>query len=397
MDITYKFLDNPKEINLSTEGFSVLYGDNGVGKTRILKTLSSIASLKKIGSSVLELFEKNNLEYIKINNESILTILDAESRENKLDENLYDNFINDHFDAFKDLGMVFSEIINQNRFVPFFPITRFVGYNRRIERILVRESRRNLYNEISMLIDGITRLFREIERSVRNIDTDFEFDIELFDLAKDILKYISWNFDNYKFNNSLRSEISESLNKDFLSEPLFQNKNSKYISPELSEFKSADFLLIQELLIAKQNYANDKLKCSYDAEATENIKDITYYIKRLALLNDFLARYSNIKLEVNMENYSSLVAKKNNDEIELSFLSSGEQRLITLLANCIFSDEKIILIDEPEISLSIKNQSKLMLDISNILKQADKTLIIATHAPYIFKACKELGFNRVEL
>lgn len=397
MDITYKFLDNPKEINLSTEGFSVLYGDNGVGKTRILKTLSSIASLKKIGSSVLELFEKNNLEYIKINNESILTILDAESRENKLDENLYDNFINDHFDAFKDLGMVFSEIINQNRFVPFFPITRFVGYNRRIERILVRESRRNLYNEISMLIDGMTRLFREIERSVRNIDTDFEFDIELFDLAKDILKYISWNFDNYKFNNSLRSEISESLNKDFLSEPLFQNKNSKYISPELSEFKSAESLMTQELLIAKQNYANDKLKCSYDAEATENIKDITYYIKRLALLNDFLARYSNIKLEVNMENYSSLVAKKNNDEIELSFLSSGEQRLITLLANCIFSDEKIILIDEPEISLSIKNQSKLMLDISNILKQADKTLIIATHAPYIFKACKELGFNRVEL
>ena len=397
MDITYKFLDNPKEINLSTEGFSVLYGDNGVGKTRILKTLSSIASLKKIGSSVLELFEKNNLEYIKINNESILTIFDAESRENKLDENLYDNFINDHFDAFKDLGMIFSEIINENRFVPFFPITRFVGYKRRIERILVRESRRNLYNEVGMLIDEITRLFREIERSVRNIDTDFEFDIELFDLAKDILKYISWNFDNYKFNNSLRSEISESLNKDFLSEPLFQNKNSKYISPELSEFKSAESLMTQELLVAKQNYANDKLKCFYDADATESIKDITYYIERLALLNDFLARYSNIKLEVNMENYSSLVAKKNDDEIELSFLSSGEQRLITLLANCIFSDEKIILIDEPEISLSIKNQSKLMLDISNILEQANKTLIIATHAPYLFKACKELGFNRVEL
>jgi len=75
------------------------------------------------------------LEYIKINNESILTIFDAESRE--------------------------------NRFVPFFPITRFVGYKRRIERILVRESRRNLYNEIGMLIDGITRLFREIERSVK--------------------------------------------------------------------------------------------------------------------------------------------------------------------------------------------------------------------------------------
>ena len=395
MDITYKFLDNPKEINISIEGFSVLYGDNGVGKTRILKTLSSIANLKKISSSVLELLEKNNLEYIKINNESILSIFDGENRENKLDDNLYDNFINDHSDAFKDLCIVFSEIINKNRFVPFFPISKFVGYNRRIERILEKGTRKNLYHEISMLINGITHLLREIESAVRNID--ISFDTELINLSKDILGYISRNFDNYKFKNSFRSEISEYLNKDFFSDTLFKIKNSKYISPELSEFKSAEALMTQELLIAKENCANYKIKCSYDSDATEYIKDITYYIERLALLNDFLARYCNIIIEVNMENYSSIIARKNGDEIELSFLSSGEQRLITLLTNCIFSDEKIILIDEPEISLSIKNQSKLMLDMSNILKQANKTLIIATHAPYIFQACKELGFNRVEI
>ncbi|WP_267240263.1 AAA family ATPase [Streptococcus sp. Marseille-Q6488] len=395
MDVTYKFLDNPKEINISIEGFSVLYGDNGVGKTRILKILSSIANLKEISSSVLELLEKNNLEYIKINNESLLSIFDGENRENKLDDNLYDNFINDHSDAFKDLCIVFSEIINKNRFIPFFPVSKFVGYNRRIERILERGTRKNLYHEISMLINGITYLLHEIERSVRNID--IAFDTELINLSKDILGYISRNFDNYKFKNSFRGGISESLNKDFFSEPLFQNKNSKYISPELSEFKSAEALMTRELLIAKENCANYKIKCSYDSDATEYIKDITYYIERLALLNDFLARYCNIIIEVNMENYSSIIARKNGDEIELSFLSSGEQRLITLLTNCIFSDEKIILIDEPEISLSIKNQSKLILDMSNILKQANKTLIIATHAPYIFQACKELGFNRVEI
>ena len=395
MDVTYKFLDNPKEINISIEGFSVLYGDNGVGKTRILKILSSIANLKEISSSVLELLEKNNLEYIKINNESLLSIFDGENRENKLDDNLYDNFINDHSDAFKDLCIVFSEIINKNRFIPFFPVSKFVGYNRRIERILERGTRKNLYHEIRMLINGITYLLHEIERSVRNID--IAFDTELINLSKDILGYISRNFDNYKFKNSFRGGISESLNKDFFSEPLFQNKNSKYISPELSEFKSAEALMTRELLIAKENCANYKIKCSYDSDATEYIKDITYYIERLALLNDFLARYCNIIIEVNMENYSSIIARKNGDEIELSFLSSGEQRLITLLTNCIFSDEKIILIDEPEISLSIKNQSKLILDMSNILKQANKTLIIATHAPYIFQACKELGFNRVEI
>ena len=203
MDITYKFLDNPNEISLPIKGFSVLYGDNGVGKTRILKTLSSIASLKKISSSVLELLEKNNLEYIKINDESILSIFDSDNKENKLDDNLYDNFINDHKDAFNDLNIVFTEIINQNRFVPFFPISKFVGYNRRIERILKGETRNNLYREISMLIDGVTHLLREIERSVRSIDIEVEFDTELLDLSEEIIRYISWNFDEYKFKNIL--------------------------------------------------------------------------------------------------------------------------------------------------------------------------------------------------
>lgn len=397
MNIKYKFIDNPKEINLSIEGFSVLYGDNGVGKTRILKTISAIASLKKRNSSVLELLEKNNLEYIRINNRSILSIFDGNDRENKLDEDLQDNFIKEHSSAFKDLCIVFSEIINQNRFVPFFPISKFVGYNRRIERILKGETRKNLYREISMLIDGVTHLLREIERSVRSIDIEVEFDTELLDLSEEIIRFISWNFDEYKFKNILRTEIGESLNNDFFSETLFENRIPKYISPELSEFKSADSLMIQELLIAKQNCANYNLRCLKDPDATAELKDITYFIERLALLNDFMARYNKIRIEVNTENYSTLVAIKDGNEIEMSQLSSGEQRLITLLANCIFSDEEIILIDEPEISLSIKNQSKLMLDMYNILKQAEKTLIIATHAPYIFQACKELGFNRVEL
>ena len=65
------FKNHPFQEFYFSSQINCFVGNNGVGKTRILKTLSSIASLKKISSSVLELLEKNNLEYIKINDEVI--------------------------------------------------------------------------------------------------------------------------------------------------------------------------------------------------------------------------------------------------------------------------------------------------------------------------------------
>lgn len=92
---------------------------------------------------------------------------------------------------------------------------------------------------------------------------------------------------------------------------------------------------------------------------------------------------------------NNLLVKKQESKLELSQLSSGEQRFLILILNIIFSSEKLLLIDEPEISLSLNFQSKIMDDLVDLL--GEKKLILATHAPFVFKACERLDFNLVEL
>ena len=73
---------------------------------------------------------------------------------------------------------------------------------------------------------------------------------------------------------------------------------------------------------------------------------------------------------------------KNKNDIEFKKLSSGEKRIILLFLYIVFSKEKIILIDEPEISLSLNYQSKF---VDDIVRLADnKKIMMATHAPYIY-------------
>lgn len=76
-------------------------------------------------------------------------------------------------------------------------------------------------------------------------------------------------------------------------------------------------------------------------------------------------------------------------------LSSGERRLLTLILNVVYSSEDLLLVDEPEISLSLNYQSKIMTDLVEIL--GEKIIIIATHAPFVFKACERMEFDLVEL
>ena len=65
-------------------------------------------------------------------------------------------------------------------------------------------------------------------------------------------------------------------------------------------------------------------------------------------------------------------------------LSSGEKQIISLFSKLYLSDQEdnIVLFDEPELSLSIIWQAKLIPDIVNSNKCS--FAIIITHSPFIF-------------
>ncbi|WP_190311421.1 AAA family ATPase [Rhizobium phaseoli] len=70
-------------------------------------------------------------------------------------------------------------------------------------------------------------------------------------------------------------------------------------------------------------------------------------------------------------------------KIQLDALSSGEKQMISLFAKLyLYSGEKIILVDEPELSLSIDWQRHILIDV--LRSPYCKQIIAITHSPFVF-------------
>lgn len=71
------------------------------------------------------------------------------------------------------------------------------------------------------------------------------------------------------------------------------------------------------------------------------------------------------------------------NEIRLDDLSSGEKQIVSLFARLhLYPDKKIVLIDEPELSLSIDWQKRLLPDV--VAADSCVQLLAITHSPFIF-------------
>jgi len=71
-------------------------------------------------------------------------------------------------------------------------------------------------------------------------------------------------------------------------------------------------------------------------------------------------------------------------EIELEKLSSGEQHLLVLFGQMLFCDDvRLVLIDEPEMSLHLAWQERFLEYLSEAQRLAGFTAILATHSPSI--------------
>ncbi len=104
--------------------------------------------------------------------------------------------------------------------------------------------------------------------------------------------------------------------------------------------------------------------------------------KLFALVDDLMAQTGK-HIAINPET-NKLVFRIDEQEIGLTELSSGEKQLLLVLCTVFLMDEKpaILLLDEPEISLHIAWQDKLI----GILRDLNPAcqLIITTHSPNIF-------------
>ena len=252
----------------------------------------------------------------------------------------------------------------------------------------------------------MTQFLRKSETLIYEVKTSLEIGnfqnrelISQVRQAERIISFLNRRFADFKFDNedyNLRRRKFSDVYKSSLLSNL--NRKVKYISPDFDELDKIKEEVIQKFLKAKTSiadqYVNKLIKqMNGDNVETEEVneKKLKTILNNLEKINKIIEDYTTITL---MFEGNELLAEKKGDKLDLCQLSSGERRLLTLLLNCVYSSEDWLLIDEPEVSLSLNYQSKIMNDIVEIL---DKKVIIATHAPFVYKSCERLEFDLVEL
>lgn len=141
--------------------------------------------------------------------------------------------------------------------------------------------------------------------------------------------------------------------------------------------------------LSKVVYQNNERKSFFDYRMRAlNYKDQAPRVERsieelFYIINDFFAETKK-KIEFDLDNNKLVFRTKDGDLLSLDKLSAGEKQLMLILLTVFLMDEEqyVLLMDEPELSLHIEWQSKLIKALRKLNKNCQ--LIITTHSPSIF-------------
>ena len=115
----------------------------------------------------------------------------------------------------------------------------------------------------------------------------------------------------------------------------------------------------------------------------------------LNILNNF---YNQKSVNVTISN-GIQVLDKNGDHLELELLSSGEKQLLLLVCNILVSTStpSIFIIDEPELSLNIKWQRKIVDSLLALAKGGSMQFIMATHSIELLTRHKDRVLDLIDV
>jgi len=428
----FRDVDIPFDNNIK-----ILIGENGLGKTTILNSLYYVLTEKYYKLSQIQ-FEEIELQFnsgekISFSKEELENYLQYEERKNRrgLTNHLLD-FINLDFlhkyiekEAQKEeeLNEIIEKFIYENK-IPRIAPTRIMV--REIINILkepltkkFREYSEILrQNELSILyfptyrrVEEELKNLGEFKKRIRHIPYEEEFLIEEkeedINISEDTL--IHFGMEDVKerikrIENQIKQSSIDGFSKvtgEMLSQllkgfPKIEEKDISNIDTKTIEIvvhrvgdnlnksdreKILSLIKDKEKLLEKEELVYFILKLVEIYEQHKHLDDAIKKFKDTcnAYLVDKEFRYneSSVSLKIFREN--------TNDIVELNKLSSGEKQIVSLFSRLYFDEFKnlIILFDEPELSLSIKWQQKLLPDIVN--SQKISFLLSVTHSPFIFK------------
>lgn len=290
-------------------------------------------------------------------------------------EKIYNDII-DSVDK-KSWNYKIKEYINKN--IIYLPTYRRIeeDFNKFIDNSVLRDSprfRKDISSRFSYMQFGMEDVFQQINTvcTMLKDNTNTAFKEMTGNLLKNYVNIITED-SNKKIKKRKTKIDAEKLKIVFsrLADEIDEQTKIKIIdaviNPKNEDKQSDYFRAIIDNLI--EIYEGNK---NID-ESLEKFKDVC---------NQYLVNNRIIYDNLNIKCYVEQLYSK--EEISLKNLSSGEKQIISLFSKLYLSEQEdnIVLFDEPELSLSIVWQAKLIPDIVNSKKCS--FAVIITHSPFIF-------------
>ncbi|WAI12300.1 AAA family ATPase [Bacillus cereus] len=349
-----------------------LFEDNGVDEKAILRAVSPYLGVREY-NTFKKLLHHNSREYI------IDLVMDMHHVPESIKERLFYGFHktnskNSNLELFGNLAEFKEDIKTYlNEEILYFPTYR------RIEEDLFKVGA-NIYEEqlerteegeiIKFGMGDVQDVFDKIEDEIKKSSLE--------GYSRITGEMITHLVHNYKVTSKMKDRIKDTETLNIVLDRA--GKNLRDIDKEK----------IRELIRTNELF-NDK-EHKYDPLVffLFNLMDIyeKHRVREDAIkgFRDVCNRYLvNKKVEYDESAVNiSIVDKKSNDDIKLKNLSSGEKQIVSLFTRIYLTSNKnfIVLFDEPELSLSIEWQERLLPDIVGSGRCA--FLLAVTHSPFVY-------------
>ena len=196
--------------------------------------------------------------------------------------------------------------------------------------------------------------------------------------------------------------LSQSLDRTFptrlVDQPLQSEITPDELRNELEEVESKRQQLVEAGLLQQEdaglNAASTDIGDVDDSKRAVLAMYAQDAKKKLGVFDEILAKVDTLKRiansrflykRVSVSENGIVVATSDGQPLDLEMLSSGEQHELVLLYGLLFrvSQNALIMIDEPELSLHVAWQEKFLRDIDDIAKLSSFRVLLATHSPQI--------------
>ncbi|RDA70472.1 hypothetical protein DVH07_04235 [Hafnia paralvei] len=223
-------------------------------------------------------------------------------------------------------------------------------------------------SDVDLLVkDSMESLSSEFRNGMKELIGQYLQDVLMHRYDHSVL------FDNFDFKNKNLDSILARVDGETLSQEIKEEIRRK-ISSSISSDSGLDTVV--------KYFIHNLVKL--DEIQTQREECINKFVK---ICNSYLVNKEIVFDQIRFEIYIKIIKKEQkspNEKINWDVLSSGEKQIVSLFAKLILGkkDEFILVIDEPELSLSIVWQRKFLMDISTLNNCSG--LFCVTHSPFIY-------------